>query len=192
MVSPYCNVDVDDEDVDVDVEDVEEMLEEAHRDPEVEVIIFDFDSPGGTVTGVPELAARIRACEKRTVGWTCKQSCSASMWLMSQCDEVYVSPSSVVGSIGVYIAMLDESKALELEGIADEDLRIERLVELNVAEQVHNLAELSFVQLAWKRRQQPTLHGWVYDIHTGRLKTVTKMEPGHPLDPIYSYEFPEE
>jgi carbonic anhydrase len=66
------------------------------------------------------------------------------------------------------------------------------LVELNVAEQVHNLAELSFVQLAWKRRIQPTLHGWVYDIHTGRLKTVTKMEPGHPLDPIYSYEFPEE
>jgi carbonic anhydrase len=38
----------------------------------------------------------------------------------------------------------------------------------------------------------PPLHGWVYDIHTGRLKTVTKMEPGHPLDPIYSFEFPEE
>jgi carbonic anhydrase len=82
--------------------------------------------------------------------------------------------------------------AAELEGITDEERRIERLVELNVAEQVHNLAELSFIQLAWKRRHQPTLHGWVYDIHTGRLKTVTQMEPGQPLDPIYSYEFPEE
>ena len=101
-----------------DVEDVEEMLEEAHRDPEVEVIIFDFDSPGGTVTGVPELAARIRACEKRTVGWSCKQSCSASMWLMSQCDEVYVSPSSVVGSIGVYIPIYDMKAAYAEEGIS--------------------------------------------------------------------------
>jgi carbonic anhydrase len=78
-------------------------------------------------------------------------------------------------------------------GLINKWLRhIDRLVEFNVVEQVHNLAELSFIQLAWKRRKQPTLHGWVYDIHTGRLKTVTKMEPGHPLDPIYSYEFPEE
>jgi carbonic anhydrase len=82
--------------------------------------------------------------------------------------------------------------AAELDAIVDEGRRIDRLVELNVAEQVQNLAELSFIQLAWKRRQQPTLHGWIYDIHTGRLKTITKMEPGHPLDPIYSYEFPDE
>jgi carbonic anhydrase len=82
--------------------------------------------------------------------------------------------------------------AAELDAIADEGARIDRLVELNVAEQVQNLAKMSFIQLAWKRLRQPTLHGWVYDIHTGRLKTITKMEPGHPLDPIYSYEFPDE
>ena len=100
-----------------DVEDIQEMLEDAERDPGVEVIIFNFDSPGGTVTGVPEMAARIRACKKRTVGWTCKQSCSASMWLMSQCDEVFVSPSSVVGSIGVYIPIYDMKAAYAEEGI---------------------------------------------------------------------------
>jgi protease-4 len=102
----------------VDVEDVEEMLEEAERDPAIKVVIFDFDTPGGTVTGVPELAKRIRKCAKKTVGWTCKQSCSAGMWLMSQCDEVFVSPSSIVGSIGVYIPVLDISKAYEHEGVS--------------------------------------------------------------------------
>jgi len=100
-----------------DVEDIQEMLEEAERDPGFETIIFDFDTPGGTVTGVPEMAARIRACKKRTVGWTCKQSCSAGMWLMSQCDEVFVSPSSVVGSIGVYIPIYDMKAAYAEEGI---------------------------------------------------------------------------
>jgi len=100
-----------------DVEDIEEMLEDAHRDPTVDTVIFEFDSPGGTVTGVPELAARIRACDKRTIGWSCKQSCSASMWLMSQCDEVYASPSSIVGSIGVYIPIYDMKAAYAEEGI---------------------------------------------------------------------------
>jgi len=100
-----------------DIEDIQEMLEDAERDPGVETIILDFDTPGGTVTGVPEMAARIRACKKRTIGWTCKQSCSAGMWLMSQCDEVYVSPSSVVGSIGVYIPIYDMKAAYAEEGI---------------------------------------------------------------------------
>jgi protease-4 len=100
----------------IDVEDVEEMLEEAERDPNIKTILFDFNSPGGTVTGVPELANRIFNAKKRTIGWTCSQSCSGSMWLMSQCDEVYVSGSSTVGSIGVYIPVLDESKAYAEEG----------------------------------------------------------------------------
>lgn len=99
-----------------DIEDIQEMLELAERDPNVEVIVFDFNSPGGTVTGVPEIAKRIRSCTKRTIGWTCSQSCSGSFWLMSQCDEVFVSPSSSVGSIGVYIPFLNESKAYSEEG----------------------------------------------------------------------------
>jgi protease-4 len=101
----------------VDVDDVEEMLEEAERDPGVEHIIFDFDSPGGTVTGVPELAERIRKCKKHTIGYTCKQSCSAAMWLMSQCDETYASPSATVGSIGVYIPFYDMKAAYAEDGI---------------------------------------------------------------------------
>ena len=99
-----------------DVEDIEEMLEDAERDDNIKVIIFDVDSPGGTVTGVPELAKRIRKCKKRTIGWTCKQACSGGFWLLSQCDEVWVSGSSIVGNIGCFMGFLNEAKAYEMEG----------------------------------------------------------------------------
>ncbi|RPI69517.1 MAG: carbonate dehydratase [Ignavibacteriae bacterium] len=77
----------------------------------------------------------------------------------------------------------------ELDGIQDESVRFNRLVELNVIEQVKHLADISFVQLAWKKHQRPTLHGWIYDIHTGLLKEIIIVRPGeHPHD-IYEYEF---
>ena len=99
-----------------DVEDIQEMLEDAERDDNIKVIIFDVDSPGGTVTGVPELAKRIRKCKKRTIGWTCKQACSGGYWLLSQCDEVWVSGSSIVCNIGCFMGFLNEAKAYEMEG----------------------------------------------------------------------------
>ena len=79
--------------------------------------------------------------------------------------------------------------AKELDAIPDEDKRYERLIELNVFEQVHHLAELSFVQLAWQREQRPTLHGWIYDLHSGNLKQVAKVDPGNLPHDIFVYEF---
>lgn len=81
--------------------------------------------------------------------------------------------------------------AAELDAISDEQKRNERLIELNVAEQVNHLAELSFVQLAWKKHGRPMLHGWIYDIHTGNLKQVKKVDPGQLPHDIYVYEFPD-
>ena len=82
--------------------------------------------------------------------------------------------------------------ATELDAIPDDEARYERLIELNVFEQVHHLAELSFVQLAWKQERRPTLHGWIYDIHTGHLKQIAKIDPGQLPHEIYVYEFPDE
>jgi carbonic anhydrase len=70
--------------------------------------------------------------------------------------------------------------------------RYRRLIELNVFEQVNHLAELSFVQLAWKREQRPTLHGWIYDMDNGHLKQIAKIDPGMLPHDIFIYEFPEE
>jgi carbonic anhydrase len=79
----------------------------------------------------------------------------------------------------------------ELSAIPDIEQRRDRLVELNVLEQVHNIAETSIVQYAWKYEQRPVIHGWVYDMKTGLLKELTSCEPGQKLENIYEFEFEE-
>ena len=77
----------------------------------------------------------------------------------------------------------------ELVALEDQTKRFDRLVELNVIEQVSHLAEISFIQKAWKTENRPTLHGWVYDLHTGLIKELIKIDPGEYPDDIYMYEF---
>ena len=55
----------------------------------------------------------------------------------------------------------------ELDAIADETERFNRFVELNVKEQVYDLAKTSIVQSAWKKGQELSLHGWVYGLNSG-------------------------
>lgn len=60
----------------------------------------------------------------------------------------------------------------ELDGIEEENLRYRRLVELNVIEQVFNLCKTSTIQNAWNERNQPHIHGWVYDVGNGIIKDL--------------------
>lgn len=57
----------------------------------------------------------------------------------------------------------------ELDSIEDRDARLRKLVELNVREQVYNLAMTPTLQKAWLNKQPVQVHGWVYDIHNGYL-----------------------
>ncbi len=75
----------------------------------------------------------------------------------------------------------------ELLAIKDEEKRIDRLVELNVEEQVLNLAKTTIVQKAWKHGQPLTLHGWVYGIENGIIKPLNQIESAQALDPVYRY-----
>ena len=52
----------------------------------------------------------------------------------------------------------------ELENITDEENRLDRLVELNVQEQVYNLAKTTIIQRCWEKERRPDLHGWVYGL----------------------------
>lgn len=77
----------------------------------------------------------------------------------------------------------------ELNNIPDETTRANRLVELNVKEQVEKLAKTSIIQKAWQERQAPMLHGWVYGLADGQLHSLHTIAPGSkPVDPIYVYE----
>lgn len=100
-----------------DVHEIEEMLEECERDPSIKTIILDIDSPGGTSVGVPELANRIKNCSKEVISFTGNECCSAAYWIGSQASAFYATPSSSVGSIGVYIAFPDCSEAYKMEGV---------------------------------------------------------------------------
>jgi carbonic anhydrase len=76
----------------------------------------------------------------------------------------------------------------ELNSIKEEENRIDRLVELNVREQVNNLAKTSIIQRAWKQNNAPDLHGWVYGLKDGIIKPVFEMKAGTHIDPVYEFE----
>jgi carbonic anhydrase len=76
----------------------------------------------------------------------------------------------------------------EMEEIKDENTRINRMVELNVKEQVFNLAKTAIIQKAWANEQRPDLHGWVYDLHDGLIKPIVEMKAGTDIDPLYEYD----
>lgn len=67
----------------------------------------------------------------------------------------------------------------ELDAITDERLRMDRLCELNVIRQVHNVASDVFVQDAWARNQPISVHGWVYSIADGLVKDLDVTVGGH-------------
>ena len=76
----------------------------------------------------------------------------------------------------------------ELDAIEDPDLRADRLCELNVQEQVMDLAKTSIVQRAWKHEQRPHLHGWVYGLKDGLINPVFEMQAGTHIDNLYEYD----
>jgi carbonic anhydrase len=76
----------------------------------------------------------------------------------------------------------------EIDAITDEEMKTNRMVELNVQEQVVNLAKTSIVQRAWRHEQRPDLHGWVYGLKDGIIKPVFEMKAGTPLDNIYEFD----
>lgn len=94
-------------------------LDEAAGDPNVEAIVIDVDSPGGLVDFIPETAAQVRAARahKPIVAVADTMAASAAYWIASQADELVVTPSGEVGSIGCYELHRDLSAAHAMKGI---------------------------------------------------------------------------
>jgi len=60
----------------------------------------------------------------------------------------------------------------ELDSLTDESAKLNRYVELNVIEQVFDLAKTSIVQNAWQKNQEVSIHGWVYKLNDGIIKDL--------------------
>ena len=95
------------------------QFRQALADTNCKAIVFDVDSPGGSVEGVVELAQEIyNARKQKPITAVCNaMACSAAYWLASAASEVVCTPSGQCGSIGVYMMLQDESEALKSEGI---------------------------------------------------------------------------
>ena len=78
----------------------------------------------------------------------------------------------------------------ELDGISDENLRFDKFVELNVQEQVSDLAKTSIVQKAWENGQELHLHAWVYGVGSGVVKDLNfNVRSNAELDELYQLNF---
>jgi carbonic anhydrase len=79
----------------------------------------------------------------------------------------------------------------ELDAIPDEDDRFNRLVELNIIEQVYNLHKTSIIQKAWQADAKVRVHGWVYDIREGILRdlNVRIEDEFDEFGDIYTFDF---
>ncbi len=76
----------------------------------------------------------------------------------------------------------------ELDAIDDEKAREDRYVELNIQEQVNNLAMVSFIQEEWDRGEYPYIHGWVYKVSDGLIKDLNvSVNSSDHLDSVYQY-----
>ena len=91
----------------------------AVADPRITQIIFDVDSPGGNAAGATEFAKEVvkARASKRVIAVANHSMCSAAYWAMSGATEIVATPSSMVGSIGVYAIHNDISNALAQMGI---------------------------------------------------------------------------
>lgn len=102
-------------------ESVGRATDAAVADGKAESIVYDIDSPGGTVYGMPENAAKVLAARKvkPTTAVVNHVAASAAYWYASQAKEIVTTPAGQAGCIGVLMNSIDETEALKMEGIKD-------------------------------------------------------------------------
>lgn len=77
----------------------------------------------------------------------------------------------------------------QLDAITEVSSRENRFVELNIIEQVHNLAKVSFIQEEWESSHFPYIHGWVYSLDNGLIKDLdVSLNSKQQLEKVYQYK----
>lgn len=100
-------------------DEIAAAVKAATADPSIQGIILNIDSPGGSVYGTSELGDAVFAARQAKPTWAVANAlaASAAYWVGSQADRFYATTSGDVGSIGVWMAHADLSKALADVGI---------------------------------------------------------------------------
>lgn len=92
---------------------------QAKADKEIQTVVFDINSPGGTVLGTQELAALVAdlSKSKMTYAFTDGVMASAAVHAGIAVGEVYLTPTAKIGSIGTMLGILDDSVRMQMEGL---------------------------------------------------------------------------
>jgi len=96
-----------------------------------------------------------------------------------------------VGPINLWLQPLRDLYGMnreEIDSVADEQGRWDRLVEINVRAQARSLSKTSILQHAWQRQQGPEIHGWIYNLRTGFLNELISMRAEAKTDNVYPFE----
>lgn len=103
-----------------DLDDIDQAITQAKADENVKHVLLDINSPGGSATGTPETARRLAMLEqaKPVTVFSDTVIGSAAYYIASQATEIVITESTEVGSVGTYMALLDITKAMEMEGLA--------------------------------------------------------------------------
>lgn len=102
------------------VSQIRSWMNVAMATPGVDTLLFEFNSPGGTVTGVPELAQYIVEAGKKfkTIAYTDSLAASAGFWLFASANERYAAPTAELLSVGVYSYIEDVSEMYKNAGVS--------------------------------------------------------------------------
>lgn len=146
-----------------------DMLDAAMNDESVTSVLLQVDSPGGMVSGTPECAAKVSEVNavKPVCAYTSGMMCSAAYYIASGCRMIYGSPSCDVGSIGVYMALLDSSQyfedmGLKMDVIKDGKYKAAGLTGTSLTDEQRSLMQAEIKQIgtafrAWVSRSRPTV-----------------------------------
>jgi signal peptide peptidase SppA len=131
-----------------DIEEISALLDVSMADTAVRGIILDIDSPGGTVAGVMELAENIRFSRKDKPIWafTSGDMDSAAYWIGSAASHISATPSASVGSIGVYLPWMDQTKRYEIAGVKVDVIKAGRLKGMGVPGTALNEEQRAYLQ----------------------------------------------
>ena len=105
-------------------DDVISLIESAEKNPNIKVIVFDINSPGGSVVSTYEIVQAVKEVKKPTIAWIRDMGTSGAYWVSSACDVIVASPFSITGSIGVIAGYLEFADLFEKYGITYVNLSI--------------------------------------------------------------------
>jgi capsid assembly protease len=155
------------------VKDIIQAIRTLRLDQSVSSIVVVVDSGGGVVTGIPELAAEIRATAavKPLVAQIDGLACSAAYWGISGATEIVITPSGVTGSIGCFRIHVEESRLLDKLGITPTIVRAGRFkIEDNELEPLKKEARSAI------QRDVDEIYGrFVTDVAKGRKTSAVEV-----------------